>query len=256
VKKHPRQTSHLGQNTETHAWYRNPQSLISILAIITSTFVGILSIINSRAIANLDKKVYVPKLQYRIGQEEIGKIYIETINQGYAYADNVTVVVNWKTIEIKNCIPQAPFQDIQPVEPVIPGNLTFRLESLFPGDIFKLICEIYVPSDAISVLQSGASEPEYTPTSLPSEPEYTPTSLPSELTIPTDSILRLLIDGTVDQLNTTIPVQIPIPQQIDLLKDIVSVKVTAKNSSPGIEIGRPQNIYSYIEFTETTTPIP
>jgi hypothetical protein len=204
----------------TSKWYKNPSLVVSIFSIFAATLVGILSIINSRAIAHLDKDVYVPKLAYRIGQEEIGKIYVEIINQGSVSAKNVILILDWNIIEIKDCASQPPFQNHQPVQPILPKNLTFKAESLFPGGIYKIICNIDMASPYNAVDNSTSD-------GTPVAEVYvgTPTAVVEEMQIP-------------DTFNITILTTI----ELNLQSDFMRVNVIAENSLPATEIGRPQKI--------------
>jgi len=125
------------------SWYKNPSLIISIASIALSAIVGVLSILNSNSIARLDKEIYIPILQYKMGQEEAGFFYFEVLNQGLDSARGVIVDINWESyIQLSECSPQPPHQDIKPIEPQLVNNLTYRLNILEMDGTFKIICKI------------------------------------------------------------------------------------------------------------------
>jgi len=126
-------------------WYKDTSKILTLLSILAATTIGVLGIINNRAIARLGREVYVPMLQYYLGEYEPGKIFLDIENHGAATAQNVTISVSWKSkIELGNCNISSPFQDIEPVTPIVRRNLTFRIPNMVVGEKFQLICEIVV----------------------------------------------------------------------------------------------------------------
>jgi hypothetical protein len=134
---------------EKKHWYKEPSSIISIISIGLTTLLGILTI-------RLDREVYVPKLTYSLGQEEAGSIFLEISNQGAASATNVSANINWKPlITIRDCSAQPPYQDVQPIQPILYNNRTYRLPQLQINGTFKVICNLdtdsYTSSDKLDL---------------------------------------------------------------------------------------------------------
>ena len=127
------------KNKEISSWY---SLIIATASMILSAIIGIISIVNNNSIARLDKEVYVPRLQYRLGQEEVGYIFMEVSNQGNVSANNVVVNIDWKPpyVSLNECSVQPPYQDVMPVQPVLANNRTYRLTVLQINGVFKVIC--------------------------------------------------------------------------------------------------------------------
>lgn len=230
-------------------WYKNVPIIISVISIAISTIMGIIAIINNRYIARLNNDVYTPRLQYEIGQDTPGKIYFDIVNLGYISAENLLATFSWKdSVFLDDCIVYPPYQDVQPVQPIIQNNITYRLSSLPVNAKLKIECAIYL------VIKTN-----FLHTPSPAELSATPTLWVINITsTPTPE------KGAVPDWVTYIPpgmVAIPkdiyensrLAEKVLISQDLISVNVVADNAKVATEsVPRPEIIVAWFE----ATPIP
>lgn len=224
-------------NDKSDSWYKNPSLIISIASIALSAVVGVLSILNSNSIAHLNKEVYIPILQYRIGQEQDGYFYFEVTNHGLDSAKGIIMDINWKSyIQLSECSSQPPYQDIKPTEPQIANNLTYRLNVLEMEAAFKVVCKIIDGEGSAPDIMPKDTVGVYVNTDALNVTKATTTIiLPAGATLPAN-------------LNLT----------IDLLPpDSISIKIVAENAKPATNAEQLSSFLG-IRFspTQTATPKP
>ncbi len=194
-------------------------SLIALISLVFSTLIGVLSIHNSSKIARLDEEVYIPILQYSIGQDSSGYLYIKVLNTGATSANKVVIDISWDYgIELENCSVTQPYQDIKPVQPLLQRGLTFRLETLPVDGYFNISCEC----------------------------TSSPVGGITEIAIPLSRLATALY--TTDTAQSFTPTLL-------LVANTIRVKVTADNSRAAIDIGQyPQLIEAFVSPTVTPQP--
>lgn len=223
-----------------NSWYKNPSLIISIASIALSAIVGILSILNSNSIARLDKDIYIPILQYRMGQEEVGFFYFEILNQGLDSARGVIMDINWESyIQLSECSPQPPYQDVNPIEPQLVNNLTYRLNILEMDGAFKVICKIDgegIPPVLVRINTSALNITKSAATII----------LPAGVTLSPELDFSVPIGSNLYYDSITIS-----PESISMkvFAENARSAINAEQTSPRLEVFK-------LSPTQTATPIP
>lgn len=202
-------------NSTSTSRYEKITIVVSIFSIIAAIVIGILTILNSNAIARLDREVYAPELQYFWGQNEQDSIFLEVANSGKTSAENVSIDIFYNLPYIlENCKALAPFQDLQQVKPLQNQHITYRVPILPSSGAFILSCELYSPN-AFIVLDKE-----------------------------TQQVIPLIISDINDIKTWTY-------QSISLSDVIISVQVISGNSNPALEMAKSPTV-SLRRATELT----
>ena len=220
------------ENPVKTLWYRTPTTLISLCSLLITAIIGVITILNTRYIARLDKEVYIPNLQYSMYSDGYGSTYFETINQGYASAQNLTVTISWSTfIYLEDCHALPPYQDIMPVKPVVENNITYRLSSLPVQSVFKIVCTTLLSDDWRTFFQQipPVQTVFFTPT---------PTGESDKVDLGLD--LQGGLKVIFDMENTF---YLPDGTMVDIKRvnqpqGLIEVNVVAENARPAFEIGQ------------------
>jgi hypothetical protein len=232
-------------------WVKHLPLVAAFLSILASTFVGILSILNSRAISRLDREVFIPSLRYRlVADPEITSsgaieltLSLEVSNYGQALAKNVVVSMSWEELELGDCLPSPPYQYLKPIEPIVERNLSYRLETLPVGGVFVIVCQT-VSLRAMSLPPHDPDVIEATPSPIS---DQSTAATPSPISVESRAATLGAAAGTFSADGRWLT------ETRYVSRDDLNVTVTADNAAPATEI---ENQTQFFFRVPLHTPIP
>jgi hypothetical protein len=118
-----------------------------LIPIIISVISLLYSIYNGYITEHLSRDVYVPRLEAKFETKDSNIVLVDIQNNGLAAAQNIVAEVNWyHKDDLSNCTTEPPYQDLQPIKPLVNQNYSYRLLGLPIDGEFIISCQLNVVS--------------------------------------------------------------------------------------------------------------